>query len=77
MININFPSIFVSTDPNIEDLNRTTTEWTMRAARKECIWVCSDCCSVFPSGMPDSCAHDIRGCTDIIQRDKKEAYDQV
>ena len=47
-----------------------TDEWTMRAARGECAWVCSDCCMSFPDGIPDACAHGIQQCTNIIARDK-------
>lgn len=54
-------------------MNKATNEWTMKAARGECAWVCSDCGCSFPSGMPDTCEYDDQRCTDIIQRDKKDA----
>ncbi len=67
----------VPTDENlgshIDSLNKATREWTMRAARGECGWICSDCCVSFPKGMPDKCEHGHQLCTDIIQRDKAAA----
>lgn len=72
------PGVFIaSADENlaatIDTMNKLTQEWTMRAARGECSWVCSDCCMTFPAGMPDACAHGQQVCTDIITRDKAEA----
>ena len=61
----------------LEALDAATNEWTQRAARGECGWVCSDCCDSFPDGMPDTCAHDLKGCTDIIKRDKKYALENA
>ena len=58
----------------IDALNKITNEWTDKAARGECQWVCSDCCGSFPDGMPDECAHGHQGCTDIIKRDKARAH---
>lgn len=74
----NIPGIFIaladeSLDATIATMDKITQEWTMRAARGECPWVCSDCCMTFPSGMPDECAHGHQGCTDIIKRDKADA----
>lgn len=57
----------------IDQMDRATQEWTMRAARGECPWVCADCCSTFPKGMPDECGHGIQACTEIIKRDKAQA----
>lgn len=57
----------------IEQMNKSTQEWTMRAARGECGWICADCSMSFPAGMPDACEHGHQSCTDIIQRDKREA----
>lgn len=57
-------------DKTIDELNKTTTEWTMQAARGECSWICADCSCSFPDGMPDECAHGHQRCTDIIKRDK-------
>ncbi len=74
------PGIFVAVDDTgsemsgiLSEMDKITNEWTMKAARGECSWVCSDCCSVVAEGMPDTCVHDIQRCTDIIQRDKKHA----
>ena len=70
-----FPGVFVSagvTPKFLDDLNKATQDWTMRAARGECEWICSDCCSS-ESGMPDECFHGNQWCTDIIKRDKREA----
>lgn len=60
-------------DKTLSEMNRITAEWTMRAARGECSWICSDCCVTFPDGMPNECAHGHDGCTRIIKRDKKDA----
>ena len=57
----------------LEHMNKTTQDWTMKAARGECPWVCADCCVTFSSGMPDACVHGHQGCTDIITRDKLDA----
>lgn len=54
-------------------LNEQTRQWELQAARGECSWICADCCMTFPEGMPDACAHGHQGCTDLIQRDKKES----
>lgn len=69
--------IFFATTDDLEDtlskMDAVTREWTMRAARMECSWICSDCCYVFPDGMPNECTHGLQWCTDIITRDKIEA----
>jgi len=68
--------IFILTDnfdESLEALNKETREWTAKAARGECEWICSDCCCSFSYGMPDECMHGHQGCTDIIKRDKAEA----
>lgn len=57
----------------LSELDRVMHEWTRRAARGECGWTCADCCLSFPAGMPDKCAHDQPGCTEILLRDKREA----
>jgi len=54
----------------VSEMDRVTREWTDRAARGECSWVCSDCCYTFKDGMPDACEHGNQWCTDIIIRDK-------
>lgn len=51
----------------MDSIFRTMTE---KAARGECAWCCSDCCSFFAEGMPDKCPHNCQQCTDIIQRDR-------
>jgi hypothetical protein len=61
----------------ISAMDKVTREWEMRAARGECSWVCADCCSTFPAGMPDACDHGHQNCTDIIQRDKRAAAQEV
>ncbi len=58
-------------------LDKVVHDWTLRAARMECSWICADCCMTFPGGMPNSCAHDHQGCTDIIKRDKAEANEKI
>lgn len=57
---------------SVEAMNKSTREWTARAARGECAWVCSDCCQSDPKGMPDACLVDQDRCTEIIQRDKRD-----
>lgn len=59
------------------EMDRSMREWTMRAARGECAWVCADCCGVDNSGMPDECLHGQQWCTDINQRDKRNARAEV
>ncbi|EMO4357147.1 hypothetical protein APA66_24435 [Pseudomonas aeruginosa] len=58
---------------HIEGMNKATAEWTDRAARGECGWICSDCCCSDPKGMPDECFHGHASCTAIIKRDKMRA----
>ena len=69
--------ITTATGKAIEDqislMDKRTIEWTMRAARGECAWICSDCCMKFPDGMPGACEYGHQGCTDIITRDKADA----
>lgn len=77
---INFPCVVISKgmpDENfMSALNKTTRDWEMRAARGECGWICADCCSSAPDGMPDECLHGLQWCTDIIRRDKRAAHEQ-
>ena len=74
--------IFITTatgkalEDQISLMDKLTNEWTMRAARGECAWICSDCCMSFLGGMPDACGHDSQRCTDIIARDKADALAQ-
>ena len=65
--------LIVSTKRGDFVLDNLTNEWTLRAARGECGWICSDCCMSFPDGMPDECAHGVQSCTDIIKLDKQIA----
>lgn len=71
--------IFITTaiGPNlaqhISAMEKATAEWTHRAARMECSWVCAGCCVTFPQGMPDACPHGHECCTKIIQSDKADA----
>ena len=58
---------------HISGMDKATREWTAKAARGECGWICSDCCMSDPKGMPDECFHINPRCTEIIQRDKREA----
>jgi hypothetical protein len=73
------PALFVTSlsgkelEQHIQALDKATSEWTLQAARGECSWVCSDCCVTFPDGMPDACVHGHQSCTNIIQRDKRDA----
>jgi hypothetical protein len=71
------PGIFIATKDNLEKtltmMDKATHQWTLRAARGECSWICSDCSVTFKDGMPDECLHGHRGCTDIIKRDKAQA----
>ena len=74
--------IFITTatgkalENQISLMDKLMNEWTMRAARGECAWICSSCCMVFPDGMPDACAHDNQQCTNIIASDKHAACKQ-
>lgn len=74
--------IFITTatgkalEDQISLMDKLTNDWTMRAARGECSWICADCCCTFPDGMPDACEHGHQGCTDIITRDKADARKQ-
>lgn len=67
--------IFIAPSKNVdlEGLNQLTREWTRKAARGECDWICSDCGTSFKGGMPDECPHGDARCTDIIKRDKLDA----
>jgi len=58
---------------NTSGLDAETQAWTLAAARGEVPWVCADCGASFSDGMPDQCAYGHQSCTDIIQRDKREA----
>lgn len=57
----------------IAHMNKVTSDWTSQAARGECGWICADCCSSFPKGMPDECDYGDDRCTGIIKRDKIRA----
>lgn len=57
----------------LEGMNRMMRDWTDKAARGECPWVCADCCYTFNEGMPDQCYHGVEACTGIIRRDKLRA----
>lgn len=57
----------------IAQMDKDTRDWTMRAARGECGWICSDCCMSDQNGMPDRCFCGDERCTAIIQRDKQLA----
>ena len=48
-------------------------DYTMKAARGECAWICSSCCGSDQRGMPDECFGGVQWCTDIITRDKLAA----
>ena len=61
-------------DKTIDELNKATIDWTMKAARGECAWICADCSCSFQEGMPDECIHGHQRCTDIIKRDKALAH---
>jgi len=63
-------------DDFISDLNKSTLEWEMAAARGECGWICADCSCSFPEGMPDECIHGHESCTNIIKRDKERATNE-
>lgn len=60
-------------DDHIEGMNKSMRDWTDQAARGECGWICADCCMSEPKGMPDECLCGHQRCTEIIQRDKREA----
>lgn len=58
---------------HISAMDKATRDWTAQAARGECGWVCADCCMSDQKGMPDECFHGHDACTQIIQRDKRDA----
>jgi hypothetical protein len=65
--------LFIASNPSaatFAELDKLTNAWTAKAARGECSWICSSCCTTFPAGMPDECAHGDQGCTAIIKCDK-------
>lgn len=57
----------------ISTADKMMQDWTAKAARGECGWICADCCCSFSDGMPDECLHGHQKCTDIIKRDKERA----
>jgi hypothetical protein len=57
----------------VSEMNKATREWELSAARGECAWVCADCGTSFPDGMPATCVNGIQDCSDLISRDKKLA----
>lgn len=61
----------------LSSMNEEMRAWTRRAARMECGWICADCCGSDTRGMPDECFHGQQWCTDINQRDKKNAWAEV
>jgi hypothetical protein len=67
--------IFITEQNNdtLEYMNQITRDWTHRCARGEEYWICADCGSGFPEGMPDKCAYDHQRCTEIIIKDKQLA----
>jgi len=75
--------IFITTatgkalDEHVSAMDKATQQWTLRAARGECAWVCAGCCFTFPDGMPDACEYGHQSCTDIIARDKADAQREV
>jgi len=71
-----FPAIFISADTpeNLDGMNTAMKEYTLKAARGECAWVCSSCGASCAIGMPDACIGGDQSCTDIITRDKAEAF---
>lgn len=64
-----------SFDKTLESLNEAMRDWTRKAARGECAWICADCCCTVADGMPNECIHGNQQCTDIITRDKAESAD--
>ena len=60
----------------LNELDQITRDWTYKAARGECSWICSDCSCSFSEGMPNECPHGHERCTQIIQRDKNQAINQ-
>lgn len=70
--------IFASVDKSrlgaaVSTMDTAMRDWTDKAARGECGWVCSDCCCEFQEGMPDECPHGDKQCTEILLRDKAAA----
>jgi hypothetical protein len=69
------PVVVTMTD-SATGIDAETKSWTLAAARGEVPWVCADCGASFSGGMPDQCVYGHQSCTDIIQRDKREAKEQ-
>jgi hypothetical protein len=72
--------IFIAINPDegtFASMDKAFQDWTTRAARGECGWICADCCVSFDKGMPDACVHGHQSCTNIIQRDKREAQAEI
>ena len=74
-----FPAIFVSSGKpkNLDDMNAAMRDYTDKAARGECAWICSDCGASCATGMPDACIGGLQSCTDIIKRDKADALKEI
>jgi len=64
-------------DEVISGMDQAMRDWTKKAARMECGWICADCCSSDNRGMPVKCMHGQQFCTDINTRDKRLAYQEV
>lgn len=64
-------------DALVKSMDSAMQDWTLRAARGECGWICADCCQGFSDGMPDACCHGNQWCTDIIRRDKTAAQKEL
>ena len=81
MTDVGFPGIVIAeggvSKQFLSALDKATNAWTMRAARGECEWICSGCCTSDHRGMPDECFHGNADCTRIIQRDKAAAIQEA
>lgn len=63
-------------DEAIKTADATTNAAFETAARGECQWVCPDCCTVFPEGIPNECPHGHQNCTAWMDREKAAAAPQ-
>lgn len=85
MLSIKITTVEADTPQQIQEelkdvfasMDESLRAWTRRAARGECGWVCSDCCGTHNAGMPDKCLHGQQFCTDINQRDRRNAWEEI
>jgi hypothetical protein len=58
----------------LKDMGEEMRDYTDRAARKECAWICSSCGGLDSNGMPDECFGKDEWCNNVIKIDKARAF---